>query len=118
MWDRVRIQQALTNLLTNALKYGDAKPIELRVLSDGRRAQLVVRDHGPGIAKREQARLFKRFERLPSSASKSGGLGLGLYITRQIIEAHGGSVRLDSRPGFGATFTCALPLVGKASDQG
>jgi signal transduction histidine kinase len=118
MWDRVRLQQALTNLLTNAIKYGDGKPIELAVLRDGERAQLVVRDHGPGIAKREQARLWKRFERLPSAASKSGGLGLGLYITRQIIEAHGGSVRLESRPGFGATFTCVLPLIAEVSDPG
>jgi signal transduction histidine kinase len=71
----------------------------------------VVADQGPGIGKRDQARLFKRFERLPAtSGSAGGGLGLGLYITRQIIEAHGGTVRLDSRPGAGATFTCALPI--------
>jgi signal transduction histidine kinase len=110
-WDRVRIQQAITNLLTNAIKYGDGKPINVSVTGDGRRAQIVVRDNGPGIRKRDQARLFKRFERLPSTAGGgSGGLGLGLYITRQIIEAHGGTIRLESRPGSGATFTCALPL--------
>jgi signal transduction histidine kinase len=71
---------------------------------------VIVHDNGPGIGKRDQSRLFKRFERLPSSESSSGGLGLGLYITRQIVEAHGGAVRLDSRPGAGATFTCTLPL--------
>jgi signal transduction histidine kinase len=110
LWDRVRLQQALTNLLTNAIKYGDGKPIKMIVALADQRAQLIVRDNGPGISRRDQARLFKRFERLPSSASKSGGLGLGLYITRQIIEAHGGTVRLESRVGLGATFTCALPL--------
>jgi signal transduction histidine kinase len=113
LWDRVRIQQAITNLLTNAIKYGDGQRINVTVGHDdaGRRARIVVKDNGPGIEKRDQARLFKRFERLPSATgSAGGGLGLGLYITRQIIEAHGGTVRLDSRPGAGATFTCALPL--------
>jgi signal transduction histidine kinase len=113
LWDRVRVQQAMTNLLTNAIKYGDGKPISVRVSRDqgGRRAQIVVQDQGPGIEKRDQARLFKRFERLASQgANAGGGLGLGLYITRQIVEAHGGTVRLESRPGGGATFICALPL--------
>jgi len=112
LWDRVRLQQAITNLLTNAIKYGDGKPITVTVAQDdaGQRARIMVKDHGPGIGKRDQARLFKRFQRLPSAAGGAGGLGLGLYITREIIEAHGGTVRLDSRPGFGATFTCALPL--------
>ena len=83
----------------------------VRRVDAGRRARIVVKDNGPGIAKRDQVRLFKRFERLPSATGNvSGGLGLGLYITRQIIEAHGGTVRLDSRPGAGATFTCTLPL--------
>jgi signal transduction histidine kinase len=114
LWDRVRVQQAITNLLTNAIKYGDGKPISVSVGRDqaGKRAQVVVKDQGPGIGKRDQARLFKRFQRLPpTGGNAAGGLGLGLYITRQIIEAHGGTVRLDSRPGAGATFTCALPLV-------
>ena len=113
LWDRVRLQQAITNLLTNAIKYGEGKPIHVTVGSDpaGPRARIVVKDHGPGIAKREQARLFKRFQRLPSAdGNASGGLGLGLYITRQIVEAHGGTVRVESRPGAGATFSCVLPM--------
>ena len=119
LWDRVRLQQAITNLLTNAIKYGEGKPISVTVGHDdaGQRAQIAVKDQGPGIAKRDQARLFKRFERLPATGSAGGGLGLGLYITREIIEAHGGTVRLESRPGFGATFTCALPLA-PAGTQG
>jgi signal transduction histidine kinase len=113
LWDRVRVQQAITNLLSNAIKYGEGKPIRVTVSQDpvAARAQIVVKDQGPGIGTADQARLFKRFQRLPSAGGNaSGGLGLGLYITRQIIEAHGGTVRLDSRPGAGATFTCALPL--------
>jgi signal transduction histidine kinase len=113
LWDRVRLQQAITNLLTNAIKYGEGKPIEVKVARDdaGQWAHIVIKDHGPGIQKRDQVRLFKRFERLPSAAGNAGGgLGLGLYITREIIEAHGGTVKVDSRPGAGAIFTCALPL--------
>jgi signal transduction histidine kinase len=112
LWDRVRIQQAITNLLTNAIKYGEGKPIHLTVTHDhGKRAEIVVQDQGPGIRRRDQGRLFKRFERLNNGDGNArGGLGLGLYITRQIVEAHGGTVRLDSRPGAGATFTCTLPL--------
>jgi signal transduction histidine kinase len=112
-WDRPRIQQAITNLLTNAIKYGAGKPIVVMVGRDrvGKRAQLVVKDQGPGIARRDQVRLFRRFQRIRSAdGNAAGGLGLGLYITRQIIEAHGGTVRLESRPGAGATFTCVLPL--------
>jgi signal transduction histidine kinase len=116
-WDRVRIQQAITNLLTNAIKYGDGKPIAMVVSTDDHGAHLAIRDRGPGIPRRDQARLFRRFERLPSSVGKSGGLGLGLYITRQIMEAHGGTVRVDSRPGAGATFTCTLPLIPPASND-
>jgi signal transduction histidine kinase len=111
-WDRVRIQQAITNLLMNAIKYGEGKPISVVVARDGESARIAISDRGPGISPRDQARLFKRFERVRSAEGNAGGgLGLGLYITRQIVEAHGGTVRVDSRPGAGATFTCTLPLV-------
>lgn len=109
-WDRLRIQQAITNLVSNALRYGEGKPVAVSVIAERNHVRIVVKDRGPGIAKRDQRRLFKRFERLPGALSRSGGLGLGLFITRQIIEAHGGTVYVESRPGTGATFTCALPL--------
>jgi PAS domain S-box-containing protein len=108
-WDRLRIEQVVTNLLGNALKYGAGKPIELRVSSDGGRAQLVVRDHGIGIEPEHVARIFDRFERAVSSRSY-GGLGLGLYIVRQIVEAHGGAIRVSSEPGAGSLFVVELPI--------
>jgi signal transduction histidine kinase len=109
-WDPTRMQQALINLLTNATKYAAGAPVAVSVSAEPSRARLVVRDGGPGIALGEQAVLFHRFARLPSAHRQGGGLGLGLYITRQIVEAHGGTIRLDSRPGQGATFTCTFPL--------
>jgi PAS domain S-box-containing protein len=107
-WDRLRLEQVVTNLLSNALKYGAGKPVELTVTSDGARASLAVRDHGIGIGAADIARIFGRFERAVSPRH-FGGLGLGLYITRQIAEAHGGAIRVDSRPDEGSTFTVDLP---------
>jgi signal transduction histidine kinase len=108
-WDRTRLQQALTNLLTNATRYAAGAPVTVTVSAMGQQARLVVTDAGPGIAFDDQSRLFRRFARLPVNGLRAGGLGLGLYITREIIEAHGGTIRLDSRPGQGAAFTCLLP---------
>ena len=107
-WDRLRLEQVVTNLLANAIKYGRGRPIELSVTQRGGRAQLMMRDHGIGIAPKEVDRIFGRFERA-ASARHYGGLGLGLYIARQIVAAHGGAIRVDSRPDEGATFTVELP---------
>jgi PAS domain S-box-containing protein len=107
-WDRLRMEQVLENLLTNAVKYGAGSPIEVALHADGRWATLTVRDHGPGIPESEQRRLFDRFKRL--SPPGIGGLGLGLYITKQIIEAHHGRIRVENRQGRGATFVVELPL--------
>jgi PAS domain S-box-containing protein len=108
-WDRLRLEQVVTNLLSNAIKYGAGEPIELRVEGEGEMVRLVVRDQGIGIAAEDQARIFERFERAASERHYAG-LGMGLYITRQILEAHGGSVRVASAPGAGSTFTVEVPL--------
>jgi signal transduction histidine kinase len=107
-WDRMRLEQVLENLLTNAAKYGAGSPIEVTLRADGRWATLAVRDHGPGIPESEQGRLFDPFARLAPPGL--GGLGLGLFITKQIIDAHHGQIRVESRQGQGATFVIELPL--------
>jgi PAS domain S-box-containing protein len=106
-WDRHRLEQVVTNLLANAIKYGKGKPIELRVGRAAERARLEVRDHGIGIAFEDQKRIFGRFERAVSDRYY-GGLGIGLWVAREIVEAHGGSIRADSTPGEGATFIVEL----------
>jgi len=108
-WDPFRLDQVLSNLVSNALKYGAGGPIQVSVGQDGSRGYLTVRDHGIGIAPAEQERIFAPFERVVS-ARHYGGLGLGLYITRQLVEAHGGRITVQSREGEGATFTVELPL--------
>lgn len=106
-WDRLRLEQVVTNLLTNAIKYGGGQ-VEVRT-SGGAEALLVVRDNGMGIAAEDQKRIFEPFERL-LSASGEEGAGLGLYIVREIVRAHGGRIEVESAPGQGATFTVVLPL--------
>ncbi|WP_437599153.1 ATP-binding protein [Sorangium sp. So ce590] len=107
-WDRLRLDQIVTNLLSNAIKYGAGKPIDVAVRDLGDRARLVVRDRGIGIAPDQQARIFERFERAVSSENYSG-FGMGLWIVRQIADALGATIEVDSRPGDGATFTVDLP---------
>jgi PAS domain S-box-containing protein len=108
-WDRLRIDQIVTNLLSNALKYGGGEPIEVAVWREGDKALMRVRDHGIGIAPAELDRIFGRFERAVS-ARAYGGLGLGLYIVRRFVEAHGGTVRVHSRESEGSSFIVELPL--------
>jgi Na+/proline symporter/signal transduction histidine kinase len=112
-WDRTRVEQVITNLLTNALKYAPRAAVEVRIEADEARARVVVRDHGPGIAPADQARIFRPFERA-SSDPEVGGFGLGLFIVREIVEAHGGALRLVSSPGGGATFEVELPRASPA----
>lgn len=111
LWDRTRIEQVVTNILTNAMKYGNGKPIVFNVESHNEEAILIVKDHGIGIAEKDQIKIFKKFERFVSSDHYSG-MGLGLYITHQIIKAHGGSIKVESNLGEGATFTVKLPIRG------
>jgi signal transduction histidine kinase len=107
-WDRLRIDQILTNLVANALKYGRGKPVEISLESDAHSVTMTVRDHGIGIADHDVERIFERFERA-APVTNYGGFALGLYITRQLVEAHGGRVRVTSAIGQGSTFVVALP---------
>lgn len=108
-FDHLRIEQVFTNLLMNALKYGARKPIKIKVYSNDTHAFIVFIDKGIGIAKSEQARIFQRFERVESNVN-IGGLGLGLFISQQIIEAHGGKIEVESELAEGTTFTVKIPL--------
>ncbi len=96
------------NLVSNAIKYGPGKPIDLTVQANGDVVMLSVRDHGIGISLDAQGRIFGRFERAVSTTNY-GGLGLGLYIARQVVEAHGGEISVTSAEGEGSTFTVCLP---------
>ena len=108
-WDRFRIEQVVTNLLSNAVKYGNGQPISVRLSRNGADAVVSVSDHGIGISPQDIERVFDRFERVaPRSPSK--GLGLGLWITKRIVEAHGGTITVESEPGRGSTFEVRLPL--------
>jgi signal transduction histidine kinase len=107
-WDRGRMDQVLTNLLANAIKYGAGKPIELRLAARPTTAILTVKDEGIGISSEHLPLIFERFSRA-ASPRHYGGLGLGLYLSRQIVEAHGGTIRVQSRPGQGARFRVELP---------
>ncbi|WNG49783.1 PAS domain-containing protein [Archangium minus] len=114
-WDRLRLEQVVTNLISNAIRYGAGRPIHARVTVEGDVARLVVRDQGIGIPPEAQERIFQKFERAVSERH-SGGLGLGLYITRGIVEAMSGSIRVESRVGEGSTFTVDLPLSSPPPD--
>jgi signal transduction histidine kinase len=107
-WDRLRLDQVVSNLVSNAIKYGPGAPIECEVERVGKEARLRLTDHGMGIAKDDLARIFGRFERAVSDR-QYGGLGLGLHIASEIVHAHGGSISAYSSPGEGSTFTVTLP---------
>jgi signal transduction histidine kinase len=108
-WDRQRLEQIVTNLLTNALKYGAGHPVSLTARAVGNQAWLLVRDEGIGIAPESLGRIFGKFERAVPERHY-GGLGLGLYIAQQLAHAMGGEIRVESRLGEGSVFTVVLPL--------
>ncbi len=107
-WNRLRVEQVVINLLTNAIKYGRGRPILVTVTADADHVWLSVRDEGIGISPRDQARIFERFERAVSD-QHYGGLGLGLWIVREIVRGFGGSISVKSAPEVGSTFTVELP---------
>jgi signal transduction histidine kinase len=108
-WDEFRIEQVAANLFSNALRYGGKGPIEVTVYAHQGFARLEVRDHGIGISKENQARIFQQFERV-SAKHVVAGLGLGLFISEQIIVAHGGRIEVESALGDGSLFRVSLPL--------
>ncbi|MNV13777.1 Sensor protein TorS [compost metagenome] len=108
-WDEFRIEQVISNLLTNALRYGAKSPVSVKVYSEGGQALVDVRDQGIGISEENQTRIFQQFERV-SARQAVAGLGLGLFISEQIVTAHGGTITVQSRIGEGALFRVCLPL--------
>ena len=117
IWDRARIEQAIAKLLANAIKYGAGKPIEIALAREAGVAAISVRDHGIGIEPDKRAAIFGKFERAVSMRHY-GGLGLGLYVTREIVEAHGGRIRVDSELGKGSTFVIELPIESPPAVRG
>lgn len=109
VWDEFRIEQVIINLLTNALRYGGSKPIRVSLTQGEQHAEIEVRDQGVGISPEDQVRIFSPFERAGTKEVVEG-LGLGLYIARQLAESHGGTLTVDSVPNEGAAFRLVLPL--------
>ena len=115
-WDGDRLAQVVSNLLDNAVKFGSAMPIEVSLRLDGDHAVLNVRDHGIGIAPEQIARIFDPFVRAVSPRS-FGGLGLGLFMCKAIVEAHRGAIEVASQPGEGCSFTVRLPRKALAAQS-
>ncbi|MFZ4877680.1 hybrid sensor histidine kinase/response regulator [Janthinobacterium sp. Mn2066] len=110
-WDAFRVEQIVVNLISNALRYGEGKPVGISLAATQNSAVIEVRDQGIGISGKDQERIFDAFERVVQH-DRSGGLGLGLFITKQLVDAHGGAITLQSQPGHGALFSVTLPLAG------
>jgi signal transduction histidine kinase len=110
-WDELLLERTVSNLLENAIKFGRGKPMRVRLRATAEAARLTVQDEGIGIAAEHLSRIFGRFERAVSSRNY-GGLGLGLYVCRTIVEAMDGTIAVQSELGTGSTFTVELPLSG------
>jgi signal transduction histidine kinase len=107
-WDRLRLDQICRNLVSNAIRFGAGRPIQVIVEADDNNATLIVRDYGIGIPRQKQGLIFDRFERGPQ-ASRSGGFGIGLWVVRNLCAAMGGSIKVESSVGEGSTFAVTLP---------
>lgn len=115
MGDALRLEQVLSNIMTNAIKYGLGRPIEIVLDADESNCRISIRDNGLGIEQKDLSRIFERYERA-ISASEVSGLGLGLYIGQKIIKAHAGELRVKSEPGKGSEFTIELPVMQKRAE--
>jgi signal transduction histidine kinase len=109
-FDRVRIDQVVSNLISNAMKYGGEKPVRVRVRKEGNAARISVTDCGPGIPADRQEQVFEPFERGEGTPARIGSYGLGLFIARRLVQLHGGEILVESNPDTGTTFTVVLPL--------
>ncbi len=116
-WDKLRVEQVLTNLVNNAIKFGRGAPVLLAVRPDGAGAIIEVRDGGIGIDPKDQERIFERFERA-ASAQSFRGMGLGLWISREVVRAHGGRIAVESAPGQGSLFRVELPSAQRTNLPG
>lgn len=114
-WDVVRMDQVITNLVTNALKYGERHPILVRLIESREGVRLIVQDGGPGIAEEQRGIIFDPYKRA-TPRHKAQSLGLGLYIVREIVWAHGGTVALESAPGRTA-FILTFPVKHEETAQ-
>lgn len=108
-WDRFRLDQVLTNLISNATAYAAGTPIQITLKKDKKFAFLTISDKGPGLAREEFERIFLRYERGKETHGQRG-LGIGLYIVKEIVNMHGGDIWVDSTIGEGSTFTVTLPI--------
>jgi signal transduction histidine kinase len=115
-WDRLSVEQIIGNVVSNAIKYGDGKPVHISLTREGERARLEVKDHGIGISAEDQARIFGRFEQVITGQHRTG-FGVGLWLARALIEAHRGSIAVKSAPGAGTVFTVWLPLDATAAPE-
>ncbi|WP_434047257.1 MULTISPECIES: sensor histidine kinase [Sorangium] len=116
-WDRSQIERMAFHLIKNAILFGEDKPISVEVRATRLWARLIVRDHGMGIAREDQERIFAPFERAVP-VERFGGLGLGLYIAHAAARAHGGAIRVQSELGRGAAFIVDLPLAPRPTERG
>lgn len=107
-WDRLATEQVLDNLLSNAIRYGDGKPVSIELVADDHRVVLRVVDRGIGIAPADRTKIFERFEQ-GSSAPRSGGFGIGLWLSNKLVQAQGGVLQVESAVGQGSTFVVSLP---------
>lgn len=107
-WDRARIRQIVVSVIANGIKYGPGQPVVIEVSASESHVTIVTTDHGIGIEPEKRDKIFQRFERAVSLRNY-GGFGIGLFVTRNLVEAHGGTVVVDSEPGRGARFTVVLP---------
>jgi two-component system, OmpR family, sensor kinase len=111
-WDRLAMEQIIDNLVSNAIKYGARRPVEICAEERGDKVCIRVRDHGPGISMDDRARIFGRFERAVGSGERRSGFGVGLWVVGQLVDAMGGTIRVDDAQGGGSVFSVTLPRHG------